>query len=458
MRLRWAICGCSIALLAGFSSSTSGQSVDPSGKLASPPLYATASQASSDKIQQLIDEANEGDTIVIAPGEYVGKIEVNKRITLRGDPGAKLIHDDASPAVRITAEGVRLSGLTIEQRSLEESAAVELAASRVTLDHLDVITHTFGIRLRESDHNQILDNKITWLTDADTKKVKTSIKRNGIDLFDSHYNDIRANQISSMSDGIYMESSHHNTVSDNKIEHSRYGIHCMYTEGTIVRSNIGTYNVTGAMIMGVMDAVVENNSFTKQSENVNSQGLLLFDVHSSRISGNNVEGNRVGFYIEESSDNSIRDNRITRNFVGVQLLESKENELTGNDFIANVINAEAISSTNNRLSGNFWDTFDGIDTDGDGHSNIAYAINPFFQQMTSRTPPFQLFFQSPGMLFLEELMETGKSTWTTDKAPLMKPSGTVADSHRVNYNSVIASLLMLAISLLTIYNAGVKRT
>ncbi|MBD3917182.1 right-handed parallel beta-helix repeat-containing protein [Paenibacillus sp. PR3] len=420
------------------------------------PCAACASPSKS-AIQQLIDEAMPGDTVTIPSGEYSGAITIDKRLALVGEPGAVIVNDTAKPALTIIADGVTVSGITIEQRSMEESSAIELAASKATLSKLDIYTHSFGIRLRKSNRNEIADNSIQWLGESG-QQVKMSAKRNGIDLYDSHDNVISGNRISSMNDGIYQESSHRNQVTGNRIDHSRYGIHCMYTEGTIIRGNAGSYNVTGAMVMGVTDAIVEDNSFTKQSENVNSQGLLLFDVHTSTIEGNRVEGNRVGFYIEQSSKNDIRNNRIVRNFVGIQFLESEGNELQANDFIANVINAEATDSPDNRLTANFWDNFSGIDANGDGRSDIAYAINPFFQQLTHQTPAFQLFFQSPGMQFLETMMQSDRSSWTMDTEPLMMPAGQQTMAAKHNSYTFWMSLCLLLIGTIIIYNTGVKRT
>ncbi|PWV89435.1 nitrous oxidase accessory protein [Paenibacillus cellulosilyticus] len=419
-----------------------------------------AAYASLDKgtIQQLIDEAKPGDTVTIAPGEYRGAITIDKSVTLVGEPGTVIVNDAAQPAVTITADGVSVSGITVEQRSMEESTAIELVASNTMLSNLDIHTHAFGIRLRKSNRNEIADNSIQWLGEMSGQEVKMSAKRNGIDLYDSHDNVISGNRISSMNDGIYQESSHRNQVIGNRIDHSRYGIHCMYTEGTIVRGNAGNYNVTGAMVMGVTDAIVEDNSFTKQSENVNSQGLLLFDVHTSTIANNRVEGNRIGFYVEQSSKNDIRNNSIERNFVGIQFLESEGNELQANDFIANVINAEATDSPDNRLTANFWDNFSGIDADGNGRSDISYAINPFFQQLTHQTPAFQLFFQSPGMQFLETMMQSDRSSWTVDIEPLMMPAGQQAMAGKHNSYTFWVSLCLLLISTIIIYNTGVKRT
>ena len=186
--------------------------------------------------------------------------------------------------------------------------------------------------------------------------------------------------------------------------------------------------MTGAMIMGVKNTVISGNSFRKQSTNVHSQGILLYDVHQSSIHNNVVEGNRVGMNIAESSGNEIHDNAVLRNFVGIQLVLAEANEFTRNQLVSNVIEASALDSPNNVLMENYWDSFQGLDLNRDGISEISYAINPFYEQLVSRNSAYQLFFQSPGMVFLSELFTEGREQWTTDKSPRMSMD-TESDLH-----------------------------
>ncbi|WP_409340597.1 nitrous oxide reductase family maturation protein NosD [Paenibacillus sp. MBLB4367] len=431
-------------------------------------LYMTAATSHAqalamspiDKLQDLIDQTKAGQTVRLPAGIYEGTLIINKPLHLLAEQETRIVNTSKNPAVSITADGVKLEGLTITQNAEEESSAVFVSANEVVLEKLIIYTRSFGILLRDADRNEIIDCRIEWLERPDLPPVKLSEKRNGIDLYHSHENTILQNDITGMNDGIYLESSHKSAVERNRIKNSRYGVHCMYTEETIVRGNTGMFNITGAMVMGVKDAEVSGNSFMKQSESVNSQGLLLFDVQTSRIYDNKVEGNRVGLYIEQSNKNELWNNDVFQNFVGIQLLESEGNRFTANRFIGNVIDAESADSVDNELYGNFWDSFRGIDTDKDGMSDIAYAINPFFQSLTSDTPAYQLFFQSPGMVFLESMMSAGKEEWTTDNAPLMSPDKE-EDELSPSSNSVVGvtaiSFLLLAISITTITVTGVKR-
>ncbi|MBO7744246.1 right-handed parallel beta-helix repeat-containing protein [Paenibacillus sp. MWE-103] len=400
------------------------------------PAMVHAATSNVSLIERLIAGAKDGESVRIPPGTYEGRFTLNRSIRLVGEGTVTIRSDEGESTVAITAKGAALEGIRVVHDAKDKNAAVYVAADEVKLESLEISTKGYGILLRKANRVEIGKSQVRSLDDANASgSNRKTVKRNGIDLFDSHQNIITGNTVSNMNDGIYLESSNGNVVSGNAIDHSRYGVHCMFTKQTVVKDNHGYANVTGAMIMGVNDAVVTGNRFAKQSENVNSQGLLLFDVHTSRVEGNLVEGNRVGLYIEQSTDNLLQNNQVLRNFTGIQLLDAENNRFTNNDFIGNVIEAEATGSKNNQLTGsknnqltgNYWDAYRGIDSDGDGASNTAYAINPFFQQLTSETPAYQLFFRSPGMLFLESLFETNRNEWASDAMPLMKPAMTESD-------------------------------
>ncbi|MNJ51759.1 Periplasmic copper-binding protein (NosD) [compost metagenome] len=222
--------------------------------------------------------------------------------------------------------------------------------------------------------------------------------------------------------------------------------------------------------MGVRNVQVTDNSFAKQSQNVNSQGILLFDVQNSAIERNFVEGNRVGIYIELSKDNQVKENSVIRNFIGIQFKQAEGNRIEGNDFISNVIEAEATDSRENEMKGNYWDSAQGLDMDNDGISDIPYAINPFYQELVAKTPAFQLFFQSPGMTFLSEMITDEEKSWAMDSAPQMKLNAASAmlplPSDDAEAKTVISdqtfiliiATMLLATAIITILYSGVSKS
>ncbi len=421
---------------------------------------ATAAPSGPAGIQAMIDSAEDGDVLTIPAGIYEEQIVVDKSVRIVAEGEVALIGNGDAPVLHVVADGAAIEGIRIVQVTAGTDApAVLVSADRAALSALDIRTRASGILLRQANHARLIGNTIRPLPGEGESTANMNRVHNGIDAYDSHDNLIENNSIAYMNDGIYLESSDRNVVRRNKVDHSRYGIHGMFSEGIVVTENDGDANTTGAMIMGVEGAEIVFNTFVKMNESVNSQGILLFEVTHSRIADNRVEGNRVGLYIELSSGNEFRNNRVIRNFVGIQMLESEHNRFEGNDAIGNVIDVEAADSLNNRLTRNYWDAHQGIDTDGDGAGNLRYTINPFFRKLTSETPSYQLFFHSPGMLFLESMFAAEQSDWTFDSEPLMEPSSMRGQEHARVGDGVAfaAAAVMLALSLAILIYYGGRR-
>ncbi|RCX23746.1 nitrous oxidase accessory protein [Fontibacillus phaseoli] len=439
-------------------------SLDFSRVHASNERYKVSSNDSVPSLQDIIDKAKPGDRIVLAEPKYSGPVVINKRLEILGSENVLLINDKPEPAITIQADGVTVHDINVLQKHAgEESTAVHVQADRVTIRNLKIRTRGFGILLRNAENCILENNNITW----DTSQGKSAIgqKGNGIDLFKSNHNRIANNKISNMRDGIYLDNSKSLDIVENMIFGSRYGIHCMYIDGTKIVGNIGEYNMTGAMIMGVRDVLISDNSFAKQKNNANSQGILLYDVQTSIVQKNSIEGNRVGIYLERSSQNKLSHNSIYRNFVGIQFVNAENNIIQNNDFVANVIESEANDSQSNQIEHNFWDSAKVLDTNHDGNSEIKYSINPFYRNLISETPAYQLFFQSPGISFLSGMYEHDQNSWTTDSSPRMKLnqpaiiSSTIADKRLLpekTFLLIIASMLLLISGLTIIYSRGSK--
>lgn len=415
-------------------------------------------------LQKLVDQAKPGERIVLGEQKYAGPVQIDKPITIEGT-GAALINHDSISAMTIASEDVTVRGLRIaQQQDGEELAAVTVQADGFLLQDLRITTRGFGIVLRNADGGVVLNNVIAW-DSGQQGTARIAEKGNGIDLYNSHENQLEGNRILRMRDGIYLENSTNLEIINNRIVGSRYGIHCMYIDGTQIIGNSGEYNMTGAMVMGVTNVRIAENSFTKQSANVYSQGILLYDVQSSVVEKNVVDGNRVGIYLEMSSGNELMNNSIYRNFVGIQFVDAEDNLIHHNDFVANVIEAEARDSGANQIELNYWDSAQVLDLNGDGVSELNYVMNPFYTQLISRDAAYQLFFQSPGISFLSGMYEGERNSWTTDLAPRISPnmsqavSGALAEREYISesaFMAIIASILLLTSILTIIYSGGRK--
>jgi nitrous oxidase accessory protein len=412
-------------------------------------------------LQPLIDRAPAGGTLELPPGTYAGPVVVDKPLRLLGGGRVTIVNSSDRPAIELTADDSALDGMTIvDGQRRGDAAAVLVTGSGNRLTDLQIETQATGILLRGAHRNELTRIRV----DSGFSREQTANpyfymeQGNGIDLRGSHRNTIQESRISGKHDGIYLENSESNRVADNWVGWSRYGYHTMFCHATELIGNRGEANVTGAMVMGEKGTRVVGNIFTKQNENVNSQGLLLYEVQEGVVEGNHLEGNRVGLYVELTSGTRFTGNTVQYNFIGLQMKNAKHNEITRNQWISNVIQAESGQSEDNAVSGNYWDNFRGLDLQGEGRSSLPYRMSPLFFRLTRETPAFQLFFQSPGMMLLETVLQSDPGDWLTDDAPLMQP---IAQGMPYRATSPLGLVWlcagMLFFSGLVIYATGVRK-
>lgn len=397
-------------------------------------------------MQSLIDQAKPGDTIDIPPGSYTGPVIITKPLTIQANGDVKLTASGDQPILTIKANHVQLSGVTIiDQRKQQNLIALLLAGDSNRLQKIQIATQGTALKMEEADNNQIEDIRIRGIQPSGQGARAFTDMGNGIDLWESVNNVIKNCHITNMHDGIYSENCNSNQIVCNHIENSRYAIHMMYSNNTWIQDNESVQNVTGAMIMEADQIQITGNRFLKSSENANSQGILLYRTFHSTIDRNQVANNRLGFYVELSENNTIKDNQVAQNFIGFQMTQAKNNQIFHNSLLSNVIQAQAKMSVDNQIHENYWDTLQGIDFNGDGLSELPYKADPFFLTLTSSVPPFQIFFQSPGILILEELFKSDTEQWMTDTSPLMRPpfSSSLKEGGNRGVGFLISSILFL---------------
>lgn len=381
-------------------------------------LLAFPSMGSSEEdLQDLIRQASPYQFITIPEGEYQGPIVIDKPLHLQGNEKVMIRSKVQSPAITINSDHVILTNIHIKQEGSLDAPGIQMEGNYNKLEQIKVQTDGIGIKLDRSSHNQLRQIDIL----GPSLPGRKLHKRNGLDLWEAHHNLITQTSISSVQDGIYLERSHDNQLKKNKIQHSRYGIHLMYADDSRLIENELQDNVTGAMVMIVKNTLVKNNTFTKNQKHVYSQGLFLHEANNSLIEGNQFIQNRMGVYVESSSRNQFMQNQFVQNYIGFQWKESDLNTLQQNDFFANVIQSQATGHLHNRIQYNYWDDFAGLDISGDGESELAYPIDPYFLTITENYPAFQLLFQSPGVLLLKQLFKSNDQLIMKDHAPSLEP-------------------------------------
>lgn len=409
--------------------------------------------AEAQTIQQLIDEAEPGETILLDEGEYDEPIIINKPIHLLGDENVTLTHSGSQPIITIQADHVEVENIDLQYTNNEsESPAILINSDHNSFNQIKIDTNSYGFQFDQANKNTLSHVSITG---NERKSIKN--RKPGIDLWESHNNEIYDTQIKYVQDGIYIEKSNANKIHRNRISHSRYGTHLMFTKNTELSENESFENVSGLYIMGAEGTVAKQNTLRDNQENIQSLGLYVFDTTDATITENTIVNNRIGIFIESASDNRLDVNKVQENYIGMQFKGAESNEIVNNSFVSNVVQGQATESFDNHTNQNYWGDHLGLDITGDQTSDLAYKVDPFFLNVTSEYPPFQLLFQSPGMIFLEQLISTPADQQFVDESPLMENPLADSDNQPVNpWTLFLFCMSLLIISLFIIY-LGVRK-
>lgn len=386
-------------------------------------------------LQAEIDQANPGAVIFVPEGEYNGSFIIDKPLTIRGQGASTILsNDDGNSVLVIEGEGVELSGFAIEQRSEQlDLPAVFMSGSQHHLSNLRVITDGMGIVLDRAHENTLQDIEIEGpKKQSSFSQSMLAREGNGIDLYVSNHNVIQNVKIRYVQDGVYIEQSEGNEVSNVEVAHSRYGFHLMFTDQTQLSHNVASENITGAMVMGTRKSSLIGNHFYKQSQHVHSQGIMLYDSHEATIYDNRIGENLIGLYMESSTYNLIANNYIANNYIGLDLSRSEQNTISENDWIGNMIPARATSGVENHIEHNYWDGHFGMDVQGERISAIPFDADLLFPAIISKKSVYQLFADSPGMLFLQNVFDVNRSEALSDHAPRMDAINTYFERDEMN--------------------------
>lgn len=377
-------------------------------------------------LQERIDAAAPGATLVVDPGTYRGRIVIRKPLTLISKARALIQGDGKDKVVRIEADDVTLRGFRIAGSGLElsdDDAAVFVTGNRATIEDNQIEDSLHGVYLKKVRNGRVLGNRIRGKTTlaSSTGSVESEMGRspdncddgalgsnrrgNGIHQWNCEGNLVARNDIADTRDGIYFSFTSHSRAENNKVSHVRYGLHYMYSDSNVLENNTFEENAAGAALMFSKGLLLRDNHFITNS-GYRAYGLLLQSVDNSRIEQNEIRHNAVGISINQCNANTFAANTISGNYIGMRFdSNSDANRFTQNVFGKNLHPVELQNDgTGNQWAvkgvGNLWDGSESLDLDGDGVSDLPHRELDLFGVLRRDFPAIALLSESPAVKLL----------------------------------------------------------
>ena len=308
-------------------------------------------------VQDAVNAATEGDTIVVRSNTYFENVVVNKPLSLVGEGMPTIDAQRIGSAIEITADGCEVKGFRCVNAKHPGNAGIKVWSENNIIENNTCEENNYGIYFYRSSNNTVSNNKIY------------DNCYSGVDLYRSSNNTISNNKIyDNCYHGIYLwGGSSNNTISNNKIcENNNDGIHLSSS----------------------------NNKITNNTCANNDDGIHLSSSSNNAITKNEVHENYgEGIYLSYSSNNTVTKNEVHENYEeGIYLSYSSNNLICLNDFVNNTDNVYSSSSDNiwnsttlltylyngteyEGYMGNFWSDYDGEDADGNGIGDMPYDIH-----------------------------------------------------------------------------------
>ena len=250
--------------------------------------------ADYETIQDAIDNATQGDTILVWNGTYYENVVVNKTVSLMGN-GSNVTTIDArrmGSAITITADSCYVSGFLVRKDGSDwgDSGISVYSDHNIITDNI-CLDNNPGIFISFSEFNSISDNTC-------------SSGFIGILIYFSDNCTIEKNNCSRIDgQGIRLEASNNCTIQHNTISGSDYGIRLSYSLSCMIRNNSCSSNNYGIQLTGCGSSNINNNSVTENRVGIH----FMWSSHDNTAQFNEIYNNRdIGIEVHENKGNTIQ--------------------------------------------------------------------------------------------------------------------------------------------------------
>jgi parallel beta-helix repeat protein len=231
------------------------------------------------RIQDAINNASAGDTILVNSGTYFENVDVNKRLNLHGIGMPVVDAGGNGSAITLFADGIILEGFTATGGgSNNGDSGIKVTSNNNMLSRNNGNSNYFqGIFLSYSSNNTLIGNNAT------------SNSQIGILLSYSTNNTLIGNNVSNNAFGIYLYHSSNTKQNENNVSNNNIGIEMDYSINNMLNGNNAINNAYGISMWDSSNNKIYNNIFNN-TNNFYLSGTNINTWNTTRTPGTNIIG------------------------------------------------------------------------------------------------------------------------------------------------------------------------
>ena len=259
------------------------------------------------KIQDAINDAKDGDKIVVYPKVYKENVVINKRLILTGLNFPIIDACGKGAAINITANNCYIKGFNVtgvKENSTNHAGIKICSSENVIMNNIIWKCESNGMYLKNSEKNNISNNVIVYtkwysvyLHNSSNNTffnntISSKISGDGIIIGSSSNNLFIKNWIYKNNIGIitsFGKGSYYNNFTGNLIEDNIFGMF-LGSKNTAI-NNIFTNNYGGGLRISGSNNVIKNNKFK-------NCGIMIWNGVNV-IENNTANGKPINSYIDE---------------------------------------------------------------------------------------------------------------------------------------------------------------
>ena len=375
-------------------------------------------------IQEGIDKAENGDSVVVNSGTYKEhNIQLDKSIFLLGKNNPVIDGENKAYVLIVQADNFTISGFTIqnvEQSYTKDYSAVKIMRSKNFVFENNTLKNVFfGLVVEKSKYGLIKNNNISG------NAVQEASSGNGVHMWHCKKMRVEQNKVHHLRDGLYFEFVSDSHISHNiSTENIRYGLHFMFSNNDEYHHNEFHKNGAGVAVMFSKFIIMHHNTF-HFNWGTASYGLLLKEIYDADIHHNYFEQNTIGINIDGCNRIKYEHNYFVRNGWALKFTGGcYGNVFRFNNFMSNSFDLSYNSKLNdNGFEANYWSDYTGYDLNKDGIGDVPYRPVKLFSYIVNTTPETLILLRSlfvDIINFSEKVSPVFTPDELVDNKPIMK--------------------------------------